>query len=74
MLYSALVVVCMAATPVQQCNGPTSLHYMAAPEPQQGLSACAIHGLQYAAESHLVVAGTYAKVFCRPVVRERGVI
>lgn len=74
MLYTVFLAICIAGTPVVQCNGTTARDWIVAPEPQQGLSACAIHGQQYAAQSRLLHTGDMLKIFCRPVVRERGVI
>lgn len=73
MLYTAWLAVCLSSTPVERCNGSTAVDWFMAPEPQLGLSMCTLHGQQYAAASGLVGAGTYLKVFCRPVVTPPGV-
>lgn len=39
--------------------------FIVAPEHPHDLSGCMRHGMLYAAESHLVTAGMYPKVFCR---------
>lgn len=66
MLYTAYVAVCLAATPIQDCNRDTALNWMIAPGEHQ-LTYCMIQGQQYAATSGVVHEGEIVKVFCRPL-------
>ena len=68
MLYTVFIAICLHGTPVKDCNQLTAQDWIVAPEPQF-LSMCAVHAQQYAAQSHLVRAGEFIKVFCKPVVR-----
>jgi hypothetical protein len=68
MLYSVLIAICAASTPVTACNSDAALTWMTAPEPQM-LVACGLHGQQYAAQSRLVTEGTYVRIFCRSLVQ-----
>jgi len=65
MLYSAFVAVCLASTPVQDCNKDTALNWMVAPG-SYNLSYCMVHGQQFAATSGIVRDGDIVKVYCRP--------
>jgi hypothetical protein len=49
MLYSVFIAVCLAGTPVRDCDRHSAVAWVAAPEQQQGLRACMIHGQEYAA-------------------------
>jgi hypothetical protein len=69
MLYSVLIAICAASTPVTACSSETALSWMIAPEPGM-LVACGLHGQQYAAQSRLVTEGTYVRIFCRPLVQD----
>jgi hypothetical protein len=64
MLYTVAIAVCLSATPVQKCSEGTSVAWVVAPEHPESIGACMRHGMLYAAESHLVTGGSYAKVFC----------
>jgi hypothetical protein len=59
------IAICLSALPVQQCTEATATAFIVAPEHPASVFGCMRHGLLYAAESHLVGAGSYAKVFCR---------
>lgn len=65
LMLTVFVAICLAGTPVQDCNRDTALDWLVAPERQMGFGACLIHGQQYAAESNLAMDGAYLKVFCR---------
>lgn len=65
MLYTVAIAVCLSATPVPQCQQPTAVSWIIAPEHPASLSGCMRHGMLYAAESNLVSKGSYAKVFCK---------
>ena len=64
MLYSVFVAICLAGMSPDKCDRRTAVDWIPAPEPAQGLGMCAILGLEFAAESHLVTRGTYPKIFC----------
>jgi hypothetical protein len=64
MLYTVAVAICLSATPVQKCHQPTAVTWIVAPEHPSSIAGCIRHGMLYAAESHLVTSGSYAKVFC----------
>jgi hypothetical protein len=64
MLYTAYVAVCLASTPVQDCNRDSALNWMAAPGMHR-LSYCMIRGEQFAATSGIVKDGDIVKVFCK---------
>jgi len=64
MLYTVAIAVCLSATPIQTCSEGTSVAWVVAPEHPESIGACLRHGMLYAAESHLVSQGSYAKVFC----------
>jgi len=70
MLYAVFIALCAAGTPVKACTPETALDWIAAPEAQQGLAACMIHGQEYAAASRLVAGGVLVKVYCRPVAAQ----
>lgn len=73
MMYIVYIAVCLSTTPVQECNRDTAVNWMVAPEVQQGLGSCMKHGQEYAAESHLLREGDYAKIYCRPPSQFRKV-
>jgi hypothetical protein len=65
MLYTVFVAVCLAGTPVRDCDRHSAISWVAAPEQQHGLAACMIHGQEYAAQAPgLIREGTYVKVYC----------
>lgn len=64
MLYTVAIAVCLSATPIPKCSEGTSVAWVVAPERPASLAGCMRHGVLYAAESHLVTVGSYAKVFC----------
>ena len=66
MLYTVAIAVCLTATPMQNCGETTSVAWIVAPEHPQSMVGCLRHGMLYAAESHLVSDGSYAKIFCSP--------
>ena len=66
MLYAVFVAVCLSSMPARECRQLTAVDWIAAPEAQRSLTGCMRHGLLYAASSHLVTEGSYAKVFCVP--------
>ncbi|MBN9673824.1 hypothetical protein [Roseibium aggregatum] len=65
MLYTAYVAVCLASTPVQDCNRNTAHDWMVAPGKVQSLSYCMVRGQQYAATSGIVKEGDIVKVYCK---------
>ncbi len=64
MLYTVAIAVCLSATPMQNCGETTSVAWIVAPEHPGSIVGCMRHGMLYAAESHLVSNGSYAKIFC----------
>jgi hypothetical protein len=64
MLYTVFVAICLAGMNPAECDRHTAVEWVATPEPAQGLGMCAMTGIEYAAEQHLLRAGTYPKVFC----------
>jgi hypothetical protein len=64
MIYVAAIAVCLATTPVAECQEPTAVSWMVAPEVQTSQGGCLRHGMMFAATSNMVTEGTYAKVFC----------
>jgi hypothetical protein len=64
MLYTVAIAVCLSATPMQNCGETTSVAWIVAPEHPESIVGCMRHGMLYAAESHLVSDGSYAKIFC----------
>ena len=64
MLYTVAIAVCLSATPIQKCGEINSVAWVVAPDHPTSIAGCMRHGMLYAAESHLVTAGSYAKVFC----------
>jgi hypothetical protein len=67
MIYTVFIAVCLVTMAPRDCDHHSAVDWVAAPEPQQGLAACMIHGEEYVANARLIEAGkTYAKVYCRP--------
>ncbi|POF34666.1 hypothetical protein [Roseibium marinum] len=64
MLYTAYVAVCLASTPVQDCNRDSALNWMVAPG-MYHLSYCMVRGQQFAATSGIVKDGDIVKVYCK---------
>jgi hypothetical protein len=64
MFYTVAIAVCLLTTPVHQCQQATAVSWIVAPEHPPSMGGCMRHGMLYAAESHLVTQGSYAKVFC----------
>ena len=64
MLYTVAIAVCLSATPVPECSEINSVAWIVAPEHPASIAGCMRHGMLYAAESHLITEGSYAKVFC----------
>ena len=64
MLYTVAIAVCLLGTPVPACQQPTAVSWIVAPDHPNTLTGCMRHGMLFAAESHLVTEGSYAKVFC----------
>ena len=64
MLYTVYVAICVASMSPTQCDRHTAVDWIPAPEQAQGLGMCAQTGYEFAAESNLVKAGTYPKIFC----------
>ena len=57
MIYNVLIAVCLSATPAPQCQEKTAVAWVIAPEPQSSPTGCMMHGMLYAASSHLVTGG-----------------
>ena len=70
MLYTVAIAVCLSATAMQNCGEATSVAWIVAPEHPTSIAGCMRHGMLYAAESRLVGAGSYAKVFCASGLRD----
>jgi hypothetical protein len=66
MLYTVAIAICLSTTPTPECQRLTSVSWVIAPEQPPTLGGCMRHGMYYAANSHLVQDGSYAKVFCSP--------
>jgi hypothetical protein len=67
MLYTVFVAVCLAGTPVRDCDCHAAVAWVAAPEQQKGLKAYMVPGQEYAAQAPgLIRRGVYVKVFCMP--------
>jgi hypothetical protein len=64
MLYTVAIAVCLSTTPTPDCQQPTAVAWVIAPDRPSSPSGCMMHGMLYAATSNLVAAGSYAKVFC----------
>ena len=64
MLYTVAIAVCLSATPIQTCGQANPVAWIVAPEHPASIVGCMRHGQLYAANSHLVSAGSYAKMFC----------
>jgi len=64
MFYTVFLAICLSSTPVRDCDSHSAIDWIVAPEQQQGLAACLIHGQEYAANSRLLKDGEYLKVFC----------
>lgn len=64
MLYTVFVAICLAGMSPTECDRHTAVDWMTAPEPAEGLGMCAKAGIEYAAQSRLLRAGTYPKIFC----------
>jgi hypothetical protein len=64
MLYTVAIAVCLTATPIEKCHEDSAVAWVVAPEHPSSPSGCLAHGMLYAASSHLVIEGSYAKVFC----------
>ena len=64
-MFITFVAICLAATPVQECQKETALDWIVAPERHESMSGCFQHGVHYAAQSRLVKPDTYPKIFCR---------
>ena len=67
MIYIVYIAVCLVGMTPKDCNHSNAVDWIAAPEPQQGLAACMIHGQQYVSQARLIIPGkTYPKVYCQP--------
>ena len=66
MLFTVAIAVCLSGMPITECQQPTAVSWIVAPEHPTSIAGCMRHGMLYAAESHLVTEGSYAKVFCSP--------
>ena len=67
MMYLVYVAICLSTMAPRDCDRASAVDWVAAPEPQQGLSACMIQGIEYISQACLVQSGkTYPKVFCVP--------
>jgi hypothetical protein len=67
MIYIVYIAVCLVGMTPKDCNHSNAVDWIAAPEPQQGLAACMIHGEEYVSQARLVIPGkTYPKVYCQP--------
>jgi hypothetical protein len=65
--YLVFIAVCAVGLSRLQCDRASATDWVAAPEPQPSLGACMIHGVEYAAQSRLVVAGkTWPRIYCVP--------
>ena len=63
-MYEVIVLVCALSLSPAKCQMNTATHVLHAPESQDTLTGCMMHGMQYAAESNTVTDGLYPKVFC----------
>lgn len=61
-----LVLVCSLIVAAPDCQPSTAIHSFYTPDPKPDLAGCLREGLLYAAQSRLVMAGAYPKVFCIP--------
>jgi hypothetical protein len=60
MLYTVFVAVCLTGTPVRDCDRHSAVSWIAAPEQQQGLGACMLHGMEYVSQAPgLIRNGVY---------------
>jgi hypothetical protein len=59
-----LILVCAASLAAPDCQKATAQHVFYAPPSDGSMVNCMREGLFYAAQSNLVTAGTYAKVYC----------
>ena len=57
MIYIVYVAVCLVGMTPKDCNHSNAVDWIAAPEPQQGLAACMIHGQEYVSQARLVIPG-----------------
>lgn len=62
---SILILVCAISLSQADCRKDTAQHVFHAPPADGGMVNCMREGMLYAANSHLVTPGTYAKVACR---------
>lgn len=66
MAFAVYLAICVASTPISECNRNTALQWIAVPERQVGLAQCASFGMQWAASSEAVPEDARVKVYCRP--------
>jgi hypothetical protein len=64
-----LVLVCALGVAAPDCQPETAIHSFYAGAPQSNPAGCLRDGMVHAAQSGLVVAGTYPKVVCNPRTR-----
>lgn len=67
----ALVLVCALAVSAPECRPETALRSFYAPGSATDIAGCLREGMLFAAESELVVAGSYPKIVCNPPGRMR---
>jgi hypothetical protein len=68
----ALVLVCAMAVAAADCQPETSVRSLYVPDPQPNVTGCLRDGMLYAAQSGVVVAGTYPKIVCTPQTQVTG--
>jgi hypothetical protein len=69
-----LVLVCALGVAASDCQPETSVDTFHGPGPQANLAGCMREGLLFAAQSGLVVKGTYPKIACIPPEARRTLV
>lgn len=64
MMFAAYIAICLAGTPIQDCNQKSALVWTKAPGTHR-LARCQFIGMAFVAEAGLTQPGDVVKVYCR---------
>ena len=66
--YAVYIAICTSGIQPADCDKQTATHWIVAPERQSDPAGCFRFGLEYIAQTGLVIPGqTYPKVICVPM-------
>lgn len=66
MLFAAYIAICVAGTPVQDCNRETAVVWTKAPG-VHSLGYCQFRGMAFAADANIAQPGEVVKIYYRSV-------